>query len=328
MNKDIKISPLQIGVVTFFLSQVSFFPFMSKILFKNTHQDVWISLIIGFLIGLLIIKIFLKLQDKLDDKNILEYNIDKYGKIIGNIMNFIICLGVVLMLVLIFSKFCIFLNVNYLPNFPLLIIETTFILIIIYGVKKGFETIFRTSQILGIISILLFVSVIILNSYNFNFNNVFPIFEHKISSIFSSSIYYSIASTLPIFLLSIFPKNMVSNKEKYNKSITWGYIISSIVTFIILISTFLVLGKELIISFEYPEFIALKQIQYFYFIERIESSFSTIWIFNVFVFGVINVYFIYQYIITTFKIKNNNFLLILLSIIIVLISNFIIFNNL
>lgn len=325
MENKIKISSLQIGVVIFFLSQVAFFPLISKILFSSVHQDVWISSIIGFLIGLLILKLFLKLQNKLDDKNILEFNIDRFGKIVGNIINFVITIGVILMMVSLFSKFSIFLNVNYLPSASILVLEITFILLIIYAIKKGVETIFRSSQILVIISILLFVSAIILNAYNYNFSNIFPIFEHKISDIFSSSIYYGISSTLPIFLLSIFPKNIVLEKEKYNKSIIRGYITSSIVTFIILVTTLLVLGKHLIISFEYPEFIAFKQIQYFYFIERFELLFSMIWIFNIFVFSVMSVYFIYQYVKNTFKAKSNSFILILIGIIIVLTSNFVIF---
>ncbi len=325
MENKIKISSLQIGVVTFFLSQVAFFPLISKILFNSVHQDVWISSIIGFLIGLLILKLFLKFQNKLDNKNIIEYNIDKFGKIVGNIINFVLTIGAILMMVSLFSKFSIFLNVNYLPNISILILEITFILLVIYAIKKGVETIFRSSQILVIISILLFISAIILNAYNFNFNNIFPIFEHKISDVLASSVYYGISSTLPIFLLTIFPKNIVLEKERYNKSIIIGYIISSIVTFIILITTLLVLGKHLIISFEYPEFIAFKQIQYFYFIERFELIFSMIWIFNIFVFSVMSVYFIYQYIKNTFITKNNGFILILIGIIIILISNFVIF---
>jgi len=325
MKKNLKISSLQIGVVTFFLSQAPFFPLISKILFKSVEQDVWISSIIGFLIGLLVLNLFLKFQKKLDNKNILEYNIVKFGKFLGNFLNFIITSIIILITVSLFAKFCIFLNVNYLPNIPVLIIEITFMLVVIYAIKKGIEPIFRTSQILGIISIFLFVCALILNTYNFNFNNIFPVFEHKVSNIFSSSLYYGIASTIPIFLLSIFPKNIVLHKEKYNTSIIWGYIISSIVNFLILITTLLVLGKHLIISFEYPEFIALKQIQYFYFIERFETVFSMIWIFNVFVFSIICIYFVNEYLKTIFKIKSKNFVLILIGVIIILISNLVIF---
>lgn len=325
MKENLKISSLQIGVVTFFLSQVSFFPLISKIIFKNVQQDIWISSIIGFLIGLFILKLFLTLQNKLDDKNILEYTLYKFGKYLGNIINFIIIISVIIMMVSLFSKFSIFLNVNYLPNFPILTLEVSFIILITYIIKKGVETIFRSSQILGIISILLITCSVILNIYNFNLNNIFPIFEHEITSIFSSSIYCAASATLPIFLLTIFPKNIVNKKEKYNKIIISGYIVSSIVTFIILLSTLLVLGKHLVINFEYPEFIAFKQIQYFYFIERLELIFSMIWIFNIFIFGVISIYFIYEYIKVTFKIKNNNVIPILIGIIIILISNFSIF---
>jgi len=325
--KNIKISSLQLGIIVFFLCQALFFPLASHPLYKNVEQEIWICSIIGTGIGFVIIKLFLLLQAKLQDKNILEYNIYKFGKLLGNIINFITVFMIIITMVSLFSKFCIFINVNYLPNMPLLIIQITFILVIIYAIKKGIESIFRSAQIFSIISIILLISAFTLNAYNFNINNIFPILEHKVSNILLSSLYYALISTLPIFLLSIFPNNIVLKKEQYNKSIILGYLFSSIVTIIIFITTLLVLGKHLIVSFEYPEFIAFKQIQYFYFIERLEIIFSSIWIFNVFVFCIISLYFVYKYLKFTFNVKNTNFILILLSIIIILLSNLIIFNN-
>lgn len=326
MRNNIKISSLQIGFLSFFLSQVAFFPLISKLLFNRVKQDIWISIIIGFILGLVILKLFLKFEEKLEYKNIIEFNLHKYGKIIGNILNMVIVIGVMLAVISLFSKFCIFINVNYLSNIPILFIQITFILVVVYAETKGIQTIVRTSQILGILSIILFVCSILLNAYNFNFSNIFPVMENDIANIFVSSIYYAFSSILPIFLLSIFPKDIVRDNKKYNKSIVWGYIFSSIVTFTILVTTLLVLGKHLIISFEYPEYISFKQIQYFYFIERFENIFSMIWFFNFFIFLALSIHFIYNYIKLTFSLKkNHSFILLLISTVIILITNIVIF---
>ena len=326
MKNNIKISSLQMGFITFFLSQVAFFPLVSSLMFKSSKQNIWISIIVGFILGLSILKLFLKFQEKLVDTNIIEYNLKKFGKIFGNLINFIITSIVTLITISIFSKFCIFINLNYLPDVSIIILGIVFILIGVYAVKKGVQSIARTSQILGIISIILFICSILLNAYNFDFNNVLPIFENNIGNVFISSIYYALSSTIPIFLLSIFSKNIVLEQEKYNKSLIWGYIISSVVIFIIMVTTLLILGKNLIISFEYPEYIAFKQIQYFHFIERLENIFSAIWIFNVFIFIAISIYFINEYIKKQFNLKKDSYIILgLIGIILILLTNIIIF---
>ena len=323
MGKKIKISSLQIGILTFFLSQVSFFPVVSSILFKTSKPAIWLSVIIGFLIGLLIIKLFLFIQNKKQNMTIFEYNVDKLGNIFGNIINIILCLVVLFIITFIFSKFCIFLNINFLPEIPILALGLFMLLVSIYAVNKGFEAISRTSQILALLSILLFIIGFSLLIYYINLDNIKPILEPGISNIFKSSLIYSFSSVIPVFLLLAIPKTEVTNIENYNKSVIFWYIISSIITLIILFITILVLGNNLIVIFEYPEYIALKQIQFFHFVERLENFISIVWLFNIFIFITLGIYFINEFLKFKFKLNNkkNRFILVLLVIIILLFSN-------
>ena len=114
MEKKIKISSLQISILTFFLSQVTFFPFASTLLFKTSKQDIWISIILGIVLGFMIIKLFLYIQNKKKEKTLFEYLVSKFGSIFGNIFNILICLIVLFVVTLIFSKFCVFLNFSLL----------------------------------------------------------------------------------------------------------------------------------------------------------------------------------------------------------------------
>lgn len=327
MKKDIKVSPLQVGILAFFLSQVFFFPIVSSFLFKNSKQDIWISLLIGFVVGICLILLFLKLQGKMKGMDILSYNTYKFGKILGNIFNFVLSLVVLFIIVLIFSKLCIFLNINYLNEIPIFIIGICFLLVSIYAVKRGLEAICRTSQILAIISIVTFILAFSLLIYYIDFSNIKPIFETSITNIFKSSLLYSIFSIVPLFLILIIPKNNITYTKSYSKSIIISYIISFIMTFIILVTTVLVLGGNLITIFEYPEYIALKQIQFFHFVERLENIFSIIWIFNVFVVITLGIYFINEFFkkISKQNEKANNFVLVLLALVIVLFSSFFIY---
>lgn len=84
-----------------------------------------------------------------------------------------------------------------------------------------------------------------------------------------------------------------------------------------------VLGPELAQLYQYPEFHVLKRISIGGFIERVESTLSLRWIFYIFTTLVFGLYFIKQYIKTTFKITKEKKLGIISSIvgIILLISS-------
>ena len=327
MEKKIKISSLQVGMLTFFLSQVSFFPVISKILLKTSKQDIWISVILGSIIGFIIIKLFLILQENKKEMTIFQYLVYKLGNIFGNIFNILLCIIVLLIIIIIFSRFCIFLNINYLPEFPILVLGIFLLIVSIYAVSKGLETIVRTSQLLVMISIILFIIGFVLLIYYTNINNIKPILSSGVPNIMKSALIYALSSVIPVFLLLGIPKTEVTNINNYNKSVTLGYIAASIMTFLILIITILVLGSNLSMVFEYPEYIALKQINFFHFIERLENLISTIWLFNVFIFLICGIYFIDEFIKYKFKVDNkkNKFILILILVIILLFSNIIIY---
>ena len=327
MDNNTKISSLQISIFVFFLSQVSFFPVISHILFKTTKQDTWISVIIGCVIGFIFIKLFLFLQQKKKDMSIFEYCVYKLGNIFGNTINIFLCFITLFIITIIFSKFCVFLNVNFLNEIPTLALGLFLLLVSIYAVNKGFETISRTAQLLAILSLILFVLGFVLLIYYTDVNNIKPIFNSGISNITKSSLLYSLSSIIPIFLLLVVPKTEVTNIKNYNKSVLLGYIISTVMTFLIFLITILVLGSNLAIIFEYPEYIALKQIQFFHFVERLENFISIIWIFNVFVFTTFGIYFIDEFLKFKFNISNkkNKFVLLLILVIIILFSNIILY---
>lgn len=295
MNKR-KLSSLQIGILTFFISQSFIFTTISSILFKCTKQNIWISLIIGFLLGLFFVFLFLKIQDELKDKNIFEYNKEKF-KTFGNLLNILLVLIVLIMTIVIFNKIIIFININYLSEYPLILIGICFLFICIYAVHKGIDSICRTSQILFIISIITFIIFFCLSIYYMNFNNIKPILNMDIGNISSSFLLYMLSLILPLILLFVIPKDIVKSRNNYNKSIIFGYISSFIVTFLIILMTLLILGNNLVTVFEYPIYISLKEIEYFHFIDHLENIFSSYWIFNSFIFITLGIYFIKKIII-------------------------------
>ena len=62
MSNERKLSSLQLGILTFLITQSFIFPFISNILFKCVKQNIWISLIIGFLLGIFFLFLFLRIE--------------------------------------------------------------------------------------------------------------------------------------------------------------------------------------------------------------------------------------------------------------------------
>jgi len=322
MNDTKKISSLQVGVLTFFLSKASLFPITYDIL-KTSKQNLWISFILSSVISLFLIYIYTKINKYDKNLNIIELNLKIFGKIFGNIVNLIIALGVIISGSIILLYICTFIFTNYSVGIPISLVSFLFIIVCTYCTTKGIETICRTSQILCILSIILFIISLLSLMYYIDINNFKPFFQITINKILSSTYNVILFSVSPIFILSIIPQKTIIKEERYSKSIIIGYFSSLIITFFSLFSTIGVLGN-IVNIFEYPVYIVLKQIEYFHFFERVENILSISWIFEAFTFIIMILYFLKKYINITFKIyrkKSNNFITILFSIVLFLLSN-------
>ncbi len=323
MKKNIKFSPVQLGFLAFFLSQSFIFFHSSSLILKNAKQDTWISLIIGFLISLFLLKLYLKTFNKNNNINIFEFNTQKFGKTIGNILNIILCLIVLMSISFILNKMCIFLTLNFIREIPIFILALTFLLLTIYTVNKGIETICRTSQILGFIGLIIFATCISLLINYMDISNIEPIFETGTSNILKGSLIYTLSSLLPLFILTMIPRDSITHEKYYDKGIILGYIVSFIITFIILNSSILVLSSNVSIIFNYPEYVMINQISIFHFIERLENIFASIFIFNIFIFISLGIYFVKTFISTNVKNEKTNKTILVLLVILLTLSLFI-----
>ena len=314
MNK-IKISSYGIMMLSFFLSTCFFNPFISSIILKRTFNDSWISMLIGFLCGFIILKILLKF-------NIIKNNniFDSYNKIVGKSFNLLLSILIILLSSTILIKISTFVSDNYLNNMSVLFIIVATFIVIIYATIKGIEPIVRTSQILFIFTILLTLIYVILLMFYMDFSNILPIFTHSIKDIFISSIYYLVFSILPLILILVIPKKLISD-NKINKYILISYTISFIYNLLIVLTIIFVGNNFIIENFDYPIYYITNNIKYFNFIERLDNLFMIPNILGIFMFLIMSLLFINEYIKNIFKIKKDNiYVLSLISIIIIILS--------
>lgn len=316
MMKKIKISSYGIMMLVFFLSTCFFNPFVSSIILKTTYNDSWISMIIGFLSGFIILWLALKL-DLVKNQNIIDRN---NKNIFGKFLNIILCILIIILSSTLLIKTTTFISNNYLNSMSVLLISIISFLVIMYATFKGIEPIVRTGQILFTICIIISLAYIIMLIYYMDITNILPILNHSIWDIIISSIYYLVFSLLPILVILIIPKNLV-NDDYYNRCILTGYFIAFIYNVIFVLSTIFVGNSFVIDSFDYPTYFVINNIKYFSFIERLDNIFTIPHIFSIFMFLIMSLLFINEFIKNLFKIKKDNiYVLSVISLIIIIVS--------
>jgi len=162
--------------------------------------------------------------------------------------------------------------------------------LIIYTVNKEINVITKISLLLLLINISLYSINILSLLQHIELSNFLPLLKENTNKIFSTSIKISSINYLPLLTILMIPKEKISNNEKYSKAVIISYIIGAILSFGLIITTFGVLGIDLVNTFEYSEYIVLRKIKLFGFLERIENIVSLQWIVGSFIYLTVLIY--------------------------------------
>ncbi len=219
---------------------------------RDVGSDVWISMITGTVLGLFIIFLFKKLPNKSN----------KYCSLIVNAT--FILLGT-----LIFNKLVDSIYLSKTPNLIIMIPEYA---LIIYTVYKGKETLFKTSSILIIVFMLLFLFAASILTPSINIDYFLPIKTNSFVKIILSGVDIALLSTTPLVLLP-------NAKEKLNYK---SYLLASVTIFIIIVCTLGNLGVDIAKIYRYPEYMVFKKISLLKSIENIENVLFMIWIITIY----------------------------------------------
>lgn len=317
------------SILTFFVSRC----FYTGIAIHNitflAKQDGWISLIIAFIIGfipMILFNLLLNIEPNLSFNQLIK----KYcGKVLGTIINIILIISVFFHAGIVLWNLCNFINSQFLFKTPVLIIGIFFMIPVIYTVSKGLKTIGKTSMILFLISLVIYIITAFSLITKIKLDNIFPIFENGIIPILDGSLIQLSYSILAIFPLLIIPKNNIEKNKNLTKSLFKFYVFNFITMFIVMFFIITILGSPLANLYQYPEFNILKTINIANFFQRVESILAFQWLFDLAIGLIVFVYFLKTSIQQTFNFKNkfNNVLIISISIIIIFISAVVFKNN-
>lgn len=260
------------------------------ILKNNTGNNSWISIIIAYIIGLIPLTLTIYISNYHPRLTIYEKNITLFGKTIGNLINIIISLVLFTIAITLLYNVVSFITTQFLYHTPMLISAILLIALATYAAIKGINVISHVSLILITLNIIIFILSITSLIKEIHLDYLLPILKTNQSNIFISSLKIAIINTLPILIILIIPKNNITNPKKYYKSLIISYTIGAIISFIITTITISTLGIYLTQIFEYAEYIVLKKIKLFGFLERIENIVSIQWITETFIYLALIIY--------------------------------------
>lgn len=304
MNKE-RLNCLQLFSILFFIMTAPLTGMSLIGIFKNAGVDAYICPIIASILGIPLLFIFIFLSNYKKDLTLGEKIINIFGKKIGTIINYIFILFILLFSVTLLYNLTDFIVSQFLPETPTYIVAILFAFIIIYINIKGIETMSRVSLILFAMTIFLFIVTVLGLLPSLKVDNLMPFFEYGMKNPLSDSLYILFLNYFPIFTLLTIPKNQITDNKNYNKWLIGTYIFSTIFMFLIIITTLGSLGINLSRLYQYPEYIVLKRINLFDFLDRIENLLSIQRIFKIYISLSFFIYFISN----TIKPHNKNKLL-------------------
>lgn len=252
----------------------------------------WISLILAYIIGIIPLLLILYISNYKPNLSIQDKIKNLFGKYLGNFINYIITIIILILGITVLYNVNSFTTSQFLARTPIIISTILLVSLSIYHVSKGFNVISKVSQILMCINIALFIISAFTLFKETNLENFLPILKENTNNIIPSTLKIACINILPLIIILIIPKENITIKEKYNKTVIISYIIGTIISFLIIIGTYGVLGIHLVEAFEFPEYMVLKKVTLFGFLERIENIVSIQWIIGSYVYLTLIVYYI------------------------------------
>lgn len=313
-NND-KINGFQFGTISFFLITTLFVGIGITNTFVLNKQDSWLVSITSIILSILPLIILLSIINYEPNKNIFEKMTSLFGKIIGNIINFIFIIFVLFILLAVLKSTTAFANTMYLTKTPSIIIISIFITIAIYGAFKGIETISRLSEILFFMTIIILIIIIISLLPVFHFDELKPILTHGFTPVFKNSFIYMAYSLTPLILITVIPKNNIINNNKYH----WKFFLIILIGFFNLFSVFFftpgIVSSKLAELYRFPAYYVLRKASIGGVINNMENFLSIHWFFNNFILITMSFYFLFEYLKFIFKFRKDIYYKIIIIII-------------
>lgn len=264
--------------IVYFLTRSCFLGFGISLLFTYSGKDCYLGAILGMLLGIIITYFFNYIisfkNGSLDEL----YKKDKKIGILARIILGIASYVIIIYTLVLYTTFTISFLLTSSPDLYVLI---PFLILAVYLAFKGLKIITRVADLMVPFSVLACILSFIGLSVFFVLPNFLPILSGSPMGFFKTAITFAGVSAFPN-ILTIHFKNAQNNFKMY--------ILATILVICTILCINGVFGEALVKIFRFPEYMMLKQLKIFNFIEKVENIFSLVWVVDLFITLTMGIY--------------------------------------
>ncbi|PEQ08697.1 GerAB/ArcD/ProY family transporter [Bacillus toyonensis] len=238
----------------------------SRIVVQEAGYDAWIGVILaGIIVHCLLWVMYYMLS--LVQGSILTVHTYVFGKIIGNMLNVVLMLYFLVVSISVLRTYIEILQVWLYPTASTFILSLSFSFLIYYIVSSGFRVITG----ICIISIFVSFSYMILCLYCLiqygHFDNFLPIWNHKISDLFSAAKASSYTMTGFEIILMIYP--FIYSPQKSHRFAQYSVLFSNILYILSILSALAIFSEKQLMHMIWSQ-LSMTQTIEFPFLQRID----------------------------------------------------------
>ncbi|SFM08494.1 spore germination protein KB [Paenibacillus sp. 1_12] len=271
-----KISVQQMAILVIFSVIGDSILILPSITATAAKQDGWICALLGLSIGLLIMSLFFYVSTLYPDLTVIQYARLLLGSWVGTFVSIILLIHYLLNTSAMIREIGDFMTTQLLPNTPLKAVILLLILILIWGVHNGIETIGRAAEIVFPWFVLSFVLLIVFLVPKFHSINLMPVLAEGIKPVINGTLYVAMYPYAELcFFLMVLPS--VKRSSHMRRDWLIASVLGGVAILTIVLACLLVLGDYLTSHQMYPAYALAKKISIGHFLERIEAIQAVIW---------------------------------------------------
>lgn len=291
--KDEKISIFQTVAIYILVSIVPVVRYFPIIMTGSAGKAAWLAAILSIIPNILLVFALNALMNNLKTKdgNKVETLSDVfdtvYGRTMGSIITIIYLLWTIIFASVelrLFGERLISTTYTYAPIVFFII---TMLLLVFFVVRGKISSLGRFAEIFLELFAIIIVFVVLTSYSNFDFANFWPVTTYDAKGIAIGVLKGT--DIFNMFTFAMFLGNKISDKENIKKTGIFAAITTGIIGLIGIIITLGTFGEDLLPTLSQPFFMALKVINLFGVLERIEAVFITFWVVADFVLIAYNV---------------------------------------
>lgn len=291
--KDEKISIFQTVAIYILVSIVPVVRYFPIIMTGSARKGAWVAAILSIIPNILLVFTLHTLMNKLKTKDgkkietFADVFSTVYGKVIGTIITIVYLLWTILFAAVelrLFGERLISTTFTYAPIGFFII---TMLILVFFVVRGRVSNLGRFAELFLELFLLIIVFILLTASSNFNFTNFWPVTTYDAKGIAIGILRGT--NVFNMFTFSMFFGDKIRDKENIKKTGMFAAITTAILGLFGIIITLGTFGEDLLPTLSQPFFMALKVINLFGVLERIEAIFITFWVVADFVLIAYNV---------------------------------------